>query len=156
MSLIIKNLNRFSKSSSAVGFFVGMSLLLSCGSSDTTAVEKNILWIMNDQQQAWNEGDVEAFMQGYWHSDSLMFIGSKGLNYGWQTTVDNYKESYPDKDAMGELRFDVADVRVLGGAHAYVIGKWTLFRTADTLSGHYTLLWQEINGEWKIVADHSS
>jgi ketosteroid isomerase-like protein len=118
--------------------------------------EKSIRAIMQTQEDAWNRGDLEAFMDGYWHSDSLKFIGSRGLTYGWQQTLDNYKKGYPDRDAMGTLKFTVLSVEQLSSKSAFVIGKWHLARKAGDLSGHYTLLWKNIKGKWVIVADHSS
>ena len=55
--------------------------------------EKNILKVLHEQQTAWNNGDIENFMKGYWKDDSLLFIGSKGPTYGWQKTLDNYKKT---------------------------------------------------------------
>lgn len=120
------------------------------------ADEKSIRAIMADQELAWNRGDLEGFMAGYWKSDSLKFIGSRGLTYGWQQTLDNYKRGYPDTDAMGKLKFTIISVEKLSGKSAYVIGKWHLARKAGDLSGHYTLLWKKLKGRWVIVADHSS
>ena len=114
-----------------------------------------IISIMNKQQQAWNNGDLEAFMQGYWKSEKLQFIGSKGINYGWQTTLDNYKKSYPDKAAMGKLKFDILQVEAKSES-AFVLGKWKLTREKDILSGFYTLYWKKISDQWLIVIDHSS
>lgn len=112
---------------------------------------------MAEQEKAWNDGDVDAFMKHYWHSDSLKFIGSKGLTYGWQQTLDNYKTGYPDKAAMGQLTFTNHEIRPVGKEYVYVIGKWELAREElDDLSGHYTLLWQKIDGKWVIISDHSS
>lgn len=112
--------------------------------------------IMAAQESAWNQGDLEAFMEGYWKSDSLRFIGSRGLTYGWQQTLDNYKKGYPDLDAMGKLTFTILSVEQLSRRSAFVVGKWHLARKAGDLSGHYTLLWRKIKGKWVIVADHSS
>ncbi len=111
---------------------------------------------MAEQVEAWNAGDLEGFMKHYWKSDSLKFIGKSGLKMGWQTTLDNYKSSYPDLDAMGTLSFDILEVEILGNSNAFVIGKWRLDRSEDVLQGHYTLLWKKIDGAWVIVADHSS
>ncbi len=118
--------------------------------------EKAILTVMHAQEIAWNKGDLTAFMEGYWHSDSLTFIGSRGLTRGWQTTLDNYKKSYPDAAAMGKLTFTILKVEQLDRKNAFVIGKWHLKRVKDELSGHYTLLWKKVGGKWVIVADHSS
>lgn len=108
------------------------------------------------QETAWNQGDLEGFMDGYWRSDSLRFIGSKGLTYGWQSTLNNYKKSYPNPEAMGKLKFTILAVEKLSKHAAFVIGKWHLSRKAGDLSGQYTLLWRKIKGKWVIVADHSS
>ena len=121
-------------------------------SKDETAIRK----VLAQQTEAWNRGDLEGFMEGYWKSDSLVFIGKSGVNRGWQKTLDNYKKGYPDKTAMGQLAFDIIEVRRLSPDHYYVIGKWLLKRTIGDLSGHYDLLWKKIDGKWVIVADHSS
>jgi ketosteroid isomerase-like protein len=118
--------------------------------------ETTIRNIMASQEAAWNRADIAGFMEGYWKSDSLKFIGSSGLTYGWQQTLNNYKRSYQDKDAMGKLKFDIISVEILSPKSAFVIGKWHLTRIAGNLSGHYTLLWKKIKGNWVIVADHSS
>jgi len=112
--------------------------------------------LMAEQEEAWSAGDIESFMQHYWKSDSLVFIGKSGVNYGWQATLDNYRKSYPDKAAMGDLTFENLSIEKLSGKNAFVIGKWHLKRKDGDLSGHYSLLWKIIDGEWKIVSDHSS
>ncbi|MCB0523331.1 MAG: nuclear transport factor 2 family protein [Lewinellaceae bacterium] len=139
------------KNISAIYFLLLTGLL-----SAQTASETVIREIMATQEAAWNKGDLEAFMEGYWKSDSLKFIGSKGLNYGWQKTLENYKRSYPDPAAMGRLTFSDVTVELISEDAAFVIGKWHLKRKAGDLSGYYTLLWKKIKGEWVIVADHSS
>lgn len=121
------------------------------------SAETTIRGIMARQEAAWNQGNLDSFMIGYWPSDSLRFIGSRGLTYGWQATLDNYRKSYPDRDAMGTLKFTILSVEKLSRRSAYVIGKWRLTRgEKGDLSGHYTLLWRKIHGKWVIVADHSS
>lgn len=119
--------------------------------------EKNeIMKVLNLQETAWNKGDLEEYMSGYWHSDSLMFVGSKGIQFGWEKTLANYKKSYPDKKAMGELSFEIISLDVLSEESAFMLGKWFLKREIGNLSGHFTLLWKKISGEWKVVIDHSS
>jgi ketosteroid isomerase-like protein len=126
--------------------------IISAQSGDHQAIRR----IMAEQEVAWNKGDLEGFMAGYWKSDSLRFIGSKGLTYGWQKTLTNYQKGYPDPDAMGKLTFTILSVEKLSKRSAYVVGKWYLARKAGDLSGYYTLLWKKIAGKWFIVADHSS
>ena len=118
--------------------------------------EKKIRDLLSVQTESWNRGDIEGFMQTYWNSDSLMFIGKNGVKRGWQETLNNYKKGYPDTAAMGKLSFDIIKIEKLSKEYYYVVGKWMLKRTAGDLSGHYDLLLKKINGEWKIVSDHSS
>lgn len=118
--------------------------------------EKHIRSLLEKQTKSWNKGDVEGFMQTYLKSDSLMFIGKSGVVWGWQQTLENYKKGYPDTASMGQLSFDIIQVKPISKDHYFVVGKWMLQRTAGNLSGHYTLLLRKIKGEWKIVADHSS
>ena len=118
--------------------------------------EMKIRQILDRQTRAWNAGDLDLFMAGYWKNDSLMFIGKSGVTYGWQETLDNYKRGYPDRTAMGELSFQLLELRPLSPDCFFVVGKWHLKRSIGDLEGHYTLLWKKIKGEWLIVADHSS
>jgi len=115
-----------------------------------------ILKVLTLQSIAWNKGDIDGFMQGYWKSDSLLFVGKTGPNYGWQTTLDHYKKTYPDKAAMGELTFNILKVSLLDAGNAFVLGSWHLKRNQDALGGYFTLWFRKIKGEWKIVCDHTS
>jgi ketosteroid isomerase-like protein len=118
--------------------------------------EKKIREILNEQTEAWNRGEIPAFMSGYWQNDSLMFIGKNGIVYGWQQTLENYKKNYPNPDAMGKLSFNILRVDKLSSKYYSVIGKWMLVRSIGDVSGHFSLLFKKINGQWKIVSDHSS
>lgn len=120
------------------------------------ADEAAIRNILASQTREWNRGNIEAFMKGYWKSDSLLFVGKNGPKYGYQTTLDNYKKGYPDTVSMGKLTFEILKVQPLAPDCYYVLGKWMLHRTVGDLGGYYTLLFRKINNEWLIVADHSS
>ena len=132
--------------------FFSISFLSRAQSKD----EQQIRRLLVTQTESWNRGDIEGFMQTYWKSDSLMFIGKSGVKWGWQQTLNNYKKSYPDTTAMGKLSFDILQVKKLSDEYYYVVGKWMLQRTIGDLSGHYDLLLRKIKGNWVIVADHSS
>ena len=112
--------------------------------------------VMEKQTQCWNNGDIDGFMDGYWKSDSLRFLGKRGLTVGWQKTLDNYKISYPNRNAMGKLIFTHILFEPLSDEQMFVVGKWALERETDTLKGHYSLLWKKIDGQWKVIFDHSS
>jgi ketosteroid isomerase-like protein len=87
-----------------------------------------------------------------------MFIGKKGITKGWQQTLNNYKKSYPDKAAMGQLAFDIISVEAIAKTTMYVVGKWHLKRSKEQgdLQGHFSLIVKKINNKWFIVSDHSS
>lgn len=117
-----------------------------------------ILERMNAQEKAWSAGDLEAFMEPYWKSDSLLFVGSRGPSRGWEVTLDNYRKSYPTADAMGTLTFEVEDLCSAGPDHALMLGSWHLGRGEglEDLSGWFSLVWKRLNGDWVIIRDHSS
>lgn len=112
--------------------------------------------VMSGQAIAWNKGNLEGYMTGYWMSDSLVFSGGKSVSRGWQQAFDRYKISYPDAKAMRRLEFNDIETNFSSKSSAYTIGQWTLIRETDTLSGRFTLVWKKVNGAWVIVADHSS
>lgn len=116
-----------------------------------------ILLILKRQTQDWNAGRVDRFMNGYWPSDSLTFVGKAGITYGYGPTLANYKKRYPDRASMGTLKFDILQMDFPAPNVAYVIGRWHLTRpqVGDT-GGHFTLLWRKIKKRWVIVSDHSS
>ncbi len=117
---------------------------------------KAIMEIFEMTEDAWNSGDIDRFMEGYWKSDKLVFVGSAGPTYGWEATRERYHASYPDRATMGKLDFEVLDIKKIDTQTVLLIGKFHLSRTIGDLSGHYTLIWQKIDGKWVIVADHSS
>ena len=131
-------------------------LLLCFFAQAQTKDELEVRAVLASQTEAWNAGNIEGFMQGYWQSDSLMFIGKSGPTYGWDNTLKNYKRSYPDADAMGKLDFELISMKRLSVLYYSVVGKWHLKRTKDDIGGAFTLLFKKIKGKWVIVQDHSS
>lgn len=111
--------------------------------------------VMNEQAAAWNRGDLEAFMAGYWKSEKLVFVSSR-VTRGWQPTLDNYKKSYPDKAAMGTLSFTDLEVTVLSKDAAVVLGSWALKREKDEPKGKFTLIFRKFKEGWRIVHDHTT
>ncbi len=140
--------------------FICLSILFAIATPCLKAQEDKEVTLIKDvlklQTEAWNKGDIDAFMSGYWKNENLKFIGKNGITYGWQKTLDNYKKNYPDKDAMGFLTFDILTVEKISKDAYFVIGKWHLKRTKNEPQGHFSLLWKKIDGLWVIVADHSS
>jgi uncharacterized protein (TIGR02246 family) len=112
--------------------------------------------VLNAQQSAWNRGDVDAFLLGYWHSNDLTFSGSSGVSRGWDAVLARYKKNYPDRAAMGQLDFSELEFRFLGPDAALVLGRWHLKREKDDLGGVFTLVWQRFPDGWKIIHDHTS
>ncbi len=134
--------------------FIFLIPLLASGQSKDRDIQA-INQVMDAQQQAWNKADLESFMAGYWKSDSLKFVGSRGITYGWETTLANYRKGYPTPEAMGKLTFTTISLEKLSTTSAFMIGRYHLKRTNDEPSGYFTLLWRKINGKWVIVADHT-
>ena len=129
-----------------------LPLALFSQDTDELAIRK----VLDAQQNCWNNGDLECFMDSYWKSDQLVFIGSKGITYGWKETLDNYISRYPTKEKMGVLSFDILIMEPLSNDFWSVIGKWSLARKSDSPSGHFSLIFRRLGNDWVIVSDHSS
>ncbi|MBF8148765.1 DUF4440 domain-containing protein [Winogradskyella sp. F6397] len=117
--------------------------------------EAGIRLVMAEQENAWNNHDLEGFMQGYWKSDSLKFHGSNGLTLGWDQTLANYKKGYPTKAESGTLKFVINDISKIEGDNYWVMGEYHLKRIAGDANGIFIIIFKKINGKWKIVADMS-
>ncbi|HMP95120.1 MAG TPA: nuclear transport factor 2 family protein, partial [Phnomibacter sp.] len=100
------------------------------------------------QQQAWNRGDIPAFMQGYWNSDSLVFTGSSGPVYGWQNTLNRYLKAYDSPAKMGTLNFGFLRWYPLGTDHYMLLGTWHLTREAGNVGGFFTLIFRRFANGW--------
>ena len=131
-------------------------LILSYHSFPQSVDEVAIREVIANQQECWNDGNLECFMEGYWKSENLVFIGSKGVTHGWEQTLANYKASYPTAEKMGKLNLVLIALEPLSEDFWSVIGQWKLERKSDNLSGHFTLLFRKFGNEWLIVQDHSS
>ena len=136
--------------------FVLACFLTTLLSAQANKDEKEIMDLLNRQTLSWNKGNLDEFMKGYWHNDSLMFIGKSGVTYGYAGTLNNYKKNYSDSARMGKLFFEILQVKKLSPGYYWVLGKWFLKRSIGDIGGHYTLLFRKINGKWMIIADHSS
>lgn len=125
-------------------------------SKSYTKSKAEITNMMLQQAKDWSNGDIEAFMQGYIKSDDLKFVGHNGITYGWQATLDNYIKNYPNKDYTGILSFKLLEFDQLAKGVFLVIGEFHLKRTVGDANGMFSIILKKINGEWKIIADHSS
>ena len=137
---------------SCVVFMLGALALSAQEDADFTIIRSSIL----KQQDDWNRGDIPAFMEVYWKSENLQFIGANGVTKGWQQTLDNYKRRYPDRDAMGQLTFGIVSMEKLSKNSVFLVGTWDLKRKNDAPGGYFILIWKKIKGKWVITADHTS
>ncbi len=112
--------------------------------------------VMDEQAAAWNSGNIEGFMQGYWKSPELKFVSGDNVTKGWQPTLDRYKKSYDSRAKMGTLTFSDLDITILSKNSAVVLGNWALQREKDNPKGKFTLIFRKFKDGWRIVHDHTS
>jgi beta-aspartyl-peptidase (threonine type) len=115
-----------------------------------------IIGVLTAQQEAWNRGDVDAFLHGYWRSPELTFSGSSGIARGWDGVLARYKERYPNPEAMGKLEFSALEFRFLGSDAALVLGHWHLTRQKGDVGGVFSLVFERLPEGWRIIHDHTS
>ncbi|WP_047550237.1 YybH family protein [Psychroserpens sp. Hel_I_66] len=111
--------------------------------------------VMSAQEIAWNNHDLEGFMDGYWQNDNLKFYGSNGLTKGWSNTLANYKKGYPTPTESGKLRFVINDISKIETNNYWVMGEYHLTRSIGNANGVFMIIFKKIDGQWKIVADMS-
>lgn len=128
----------------------------SAGSPNHKADQEAIEAILKAQQDAWNRGDIEAFVVGYWHSPELTFSGASGVSRGWDGVLARYKKNYPDRATMGHLDFSGLEFHFLGADGALVLGNYHLTREKGDASGVFSLVWERFPEGWKIIHDHTS
>lgn len=123
---------------------------------ESARIKSDILAVMDAQMVAWNLGDIDDFMRGYWKSDKLIFASGDTITRGWQTTLDRYKKNYSSKEKMGALRFGDIEITVISKDAAVVLGSWSLVRASDNPKGKFTLIFRKTGDGWRIVHDHTS
>ena len=116
----------------------------------------DIMKVMKFQENAWNSGDINSFMEGYIKSDELVFSGKSGPVYGWNETKNRYLKNYPDTQTMGQLKFTVNKIRSVSSDVAFLIGEYYLTRSTEDSYGYFTLFWKKINNKWLIISDHTT
>lgn len=133
-----------------------ISLSFAFGETKDEKAKMAIRKVMDEQVLAWNRGDVEGFMQGYWKSESLIFVSGDNIRRGWQTVTDNYKKSYNTREKMGVLSFTDLEITILSKNSATVLGRWKVQHEPKDDQGRFTLIFRKFKEGWRIVHDHTS
>ena len=133
-----------------------LTILISIGGVVYSQTTKDIEAVLSSQASAWNSGDIEGYMQGYWKSDSLLFTSGGKIQRGWKATFEKYKKSYNTKAKMGTLKFSQLEINLLSPESAWVFGHWELVRDSDHPKGVFTLILRKFPDGWKIIHDHTS
>jgi beta-aspartyl-peptidase (threonine type) len=123
------------------------------------AAEAEINRLLGSQVEAWNRGNLEGFMSGYWNSPDLEFYSGGTITKGWEPTLQRYQKRYQGKgNEMGKLAFQELEIAVLSGKAAVASGKWQLTMTdGKQPHGLFTLILKKMpSSGWKIVHDHTS
>jgi uncharacterized protein (TIGR02246 family) len=133
-----------------------MAALVSAAPEQPPNSLAEIQWVLNAQQDAWNRGDIDAFMNGYARSASTVFVSEDEVRRGWQTVRDRYRVKYSNHAKMGTLSFSEIEVTMLSPDAAVVLGRWRLKLATDEPHGRFTLMFKRLPEGWRIVHDHTS
>ena len=142
---------------SVLKFLFFLAINITYGQSILSESDKNeIISVLKQQENFWNSGDIDGFMQGYVKSDYLVFNGSSGPFYGWDSVKDRYLKTYPSKEKMGTLNFKIDNISLITSSVAQLIGQFFLSYPKSEVSGYFTLVLIKSKGEWLILSDHTS
>jgi len=137
-------------------FCILMAAIVSAAPTQTQNAAAQIRSVLRAQQDAWNRGDIDAFMNGYARSASTVFVSDDTIRRGWETVRGRYKEKYSDRAKMGALTFSDLEITLLSPDAAVVLGRWSLKRANDQPHGRFTLVFKRLPEGWRIVHDHTS
>jgi uncharacterized protein (TIGR02246 family) len=145
-------------------FILPLAISLLCGACtqtrkpayDSKADKDAIRSVLATEQIAWNNADLEAFMEGFWKSDSLLFMSPGGVAHGWQETLENYKRRYPDRAAMGTLSYEILQVDLLSRGVFLVAGRYHITLSNGTADGSFSVIFKKKDGKWVAIYDHIS
>ena len=129
---------------------------LSAAETQKPEIESGIRAVLNAQQNAWNHGDIEAFMNAYSRSDETVFVSGDDVERGWQNVLERYKNKYSDRAKMGTLTFSNLEITPLSNDSAVALGSWKLKRANDEPHGRFTLIFRHLPEGWRIIHDHTS
>jgi beta-aspartyl-peptidase (threonine type) len=135
----------------------GFFFLVVAGTGFAADAKDDVRKVLDDQVAAWNKGDVEGYMKGYWESDDMTFYSGGTVTKGWKPTLERYKQRYQGEGKkMGTLAFSDVEVTALSDSHAVVLGKWKLTGLDEPANGLFTLIVKKQPEGWRIVHDHTS
>ena len=137
-------------------YIIFMLVIIFFTATAQNQTQKEISEVLSKQAVAWNNGDIEGYMGGYWKSDSLLFTSGGNIQRGWNATLEKYKKSYGTKSKMGTLKFSDLEITLLSPESAWIFGHWELNRKKDHPHGVFTLILKKFPDGWKIIHDHTS
>ncbi|HEX4696427.1 MAG TPA: nuclear transport factor 2 family protein [Candidatus Udaeobacter sp.] len=135
---------------------VATTVLAAPTETPNTSAVAQIQSVLRTQQDAWNRGDIDGFMDGYARAPSTVFISQDEVRRGWETVRQRYHEKYSDRTKMGTLSFSDIEITPLSADAAVVLGRWSLKRANDQPHGRFTLILKRLAEGWRIVHDHTS
>jgi ketosteroid isomerase-like protein len=158
MLQVIRPSNRGLARAIAITSYILMATNVSAAPAGTPnrVVVAQIRSVLRAQQDAWNRGDIDGFMNGYARSASTVFISEDSIRRGWETVGARYRQKYSDRAKMGTLSFSDIEINLLSSDAAVVVGRWKLERAKDRPHGRFTLIFKGLPEGWRIVHDHTS
>src|SRR6266436_4261745 len=133
-----------------------MPIAVFAASEQTANALTQIRSVLQAQQDAWNRGDIDGFMNGYARSASTVFISEDTIRRGWQTGRSRYRKKYSSRAKMGTLTFSNLEITLLSSDSAVASGRWKLKQANDQPHGRFTLILRRLPEGWRIVYDHTS
>ena len=137
-------------------FCTSVAAIVSAAPTQSQNATAQIRSVLRAQQDAWNRGDIDGFMNGYGRSASTVFVSEDTIRRGWETVRERYRKKYSDRAKMGTLAFSDLDITLLSPDAAVVLGRWSLKRANDQPHGRFTLIFKRLPEGWRIVHDHTS
>ena len=121
-----------------------------------TDAQQRIRALFESSCAAWNRGDIDGYLADYWHSDKVRWVSEGTVQYGFDAIASAFKARFDSPDNMGRLGVANLEIQLLSEGDALAFGAWTQTTSTASRHGVFTVHMKKIDGEWRIVSDHSS
>jgi len=124
---------------------------------DSVELARTITAQFSRSADAWNRGDLDAFVVDYAPDSVTGFVSGGHVRHGFAWIREHYAPRFVPGATRDSLRFEEFEIRPLAAAVTLVTARFVLYRSGrTTASGPFTLVMERRPDGWKILHDHSS
>lgn len=143
----------------AVGLIALAPSVLHAQASPAAALRREIQQAVRAYVDAYNQADVGAVAEMYGRQPGVTSAGDGEILRGWDR-IREFFDEFIGAEGTYKIALGSVDVTPLGPGYAMALGSYTITGGVPGESaqqrGAMTLVFQKIQGAWKVIHDHTS